>query len=175
MAPLVLVENPTVRTGTLLLLSNLSTLEEACPRVCDQCLDNLTRVAQSTQINEHLYHAVVCFNNLAAVDESRQKLKEKGIHKYLTTLLAQTQDGDIQKEVTQALVELGELKTSDETEEAEEKEDIEDEKAGKEELKQQIKTLVDRLERETKEPELEKLTLEIQQILLHKCSPDPFH
>lgn len=167
--PLLLSENETVRTGTLILLSNLSTVEEANVLVATTCLDNLLKVAKTTDNTDYLYRTVVCFSNLASFDQSRQKIKEKGIDAYLKHLHANHKDPDIHKEVTQALAELGEFVKAavDDGDDSDEKED-DDDKGVKEELKAQVKSLVERLETETKESELEKITAELQQVLLHK-------
>jgi hypothetical protein len=111
----------------------------------------------------------VCFSNLASFDQSRLKIKEKGIDAYLKHLHANHKDPDIHKEVTQALAELGEFVKAavDDGDDSDEKED-DDDKGVKEELKAQVKSLVERLETETKESELEKITAELQQVLLHK-------
>lgn len=168
--PLLLIDNETIRTGALVLLSNLSTIEEASIPLATSCLDNLHKLARTTENPEYLYRSIVCFSNLASFEGSRQIIKEKGIDNFLKSVHAKNRDPDIQKEVTQALAELGEyvkMTVDDAAEEADEK-DEEDDKAVKEELKQQIKTLVDRLEHETNSAELEKITGELQQILLHK-------
>lgn len=167
--PLLLMDNETIRTGALILLANLSTVEEASNMLATMCLENLHKLARTTENNDYLYRVVVCLSNLASFEPSRQKIKEKGIDTLLKNLHAKNKDVDIQKEVTQALAELGEYvkMAVDVPEEAEEK-DEDDDKGVKEELKQQVKTLVDRLEKETKESELEKITAELQQVLLHK-------
>jgi len=168
--PLLLSESETVRTGALILLANLSTIEEASVPIANSCLDNLLKVAKTSDKNDSVYRAVVCFSNLASFDQSRQKIKEKGVDAYLKHLHANNKDPDTQKEVTQALAELGEfvkMAVDEEVEEAEEKEEEAADDKG-EELKQQIKQLVERLESETKESELEKITAELQQILLLK-------
>lgn len=137
--------------------------------VATTCLDNLLKVAKTTDNTDYLYRTVVCFSNLASFDQSRQKIKEKGIDAYLKHLHANHKDPDIHKEVTQALAELGEFVKAavDDGDDSDEKED-DDDKGVKEELKAQVKSLVERLETEPKESELEKITAELQQVLLHK-------
>lgn len=173
MPPLLLIDNETIRTGALILLANLSTVEEASNLLATTCLDNLHKLAKTTDNSDYLYRSVVVLSNLASFEPSRQKIKEKGIDAFLKTLHSQNKDVDIQKEVTQALAELGEYvkMAVEDADDADEKDD-DDDKGVKEELKQQIKTLVERLETETKESELEKITAELQQILLQKYVPN---
>jgi uncharacterized protein YjgD (DUF1641 family) len=128
-------------------------------------------VAKTADNNDYIYRVVVCFSNLAAFEQVKQTLKDKNVVPFLKDLHANNKDPDIQKEAAQALAELDEFaKTAvqDDEESDEEKKEEEEEKNVKEELKQQIKSLVDRLESETKEPELERITAELQQILQTK-------
>ena len=138
------------------------------------CLDDIIEVAKTSDNADHTLHAVMTLSNLTSFETSQQELKEKGIDVYLSHLHATTKDPNIRRELAQSLAELGQpvaggrLNDDRDMENDVEDDDDESRKSVKEELKNQIKVLVDRLEKEKRESELEKITSELFLVLQQK-------
>ncbi len=57
---------------------------------------------------DHLYRVAVILNNLAQFDRAKQKLRDKGVVRFLQIQANECKDPDVLKEVQEALAELGE-------------------------------------------------------------------
>jgi hypothetical protein len=167
--------------------------EEACKAMLS-FVDDLVEVSKNSDNADHVLSTVMCLSNLTAFEDLHADIRAKGLVDYFSHLHESTKDADVLREVAQSMAELGEqVKSRADTldkgkrkeskkqkqkqkEEDEDKEDEDEErKKAKEDLKAQIKNLVDRLEREKNELELEKVTHELGHILSHKCAIGSLH